>query len=72
MSLQEGEARLDRAVRELAMAWQRTAESWRDERARAVAAELLDPLAAASHRAGESISHLRHAVAAAKRDCAER
>ena len=69
MSLYETGARLERAEKDLDLAWRRASEQWRDARSHALEKELLDPLKTASKQAADAVTRLQQAVQQARRDC---
>lgn len=69
MSLYESNARLERSAKDLHRHWRQATDLWRDERAKRVERELLDPLLAATKQAGEAVLRLQQAVNEARRDC---
>jgi hypothetical protein len=71
MALQDTQALLARAAKDLGIAWQTARESWRDRRAEQIERDVLEPLNKASKSAVEAAGQLGEAIEAARRDCSD-
>ena len=72
MALQDAQAKLARATKDLLLHWRHTRETWRDARAEQVGGDLVEPLTKASKAAVEAMAGLGEAVNRARRECGRR
>jgi hypothetical protein len=70
-NLQAAAGRLQDALEQLLIAWERTGEHWRDENSRRIQVELLDPLAHEVLAAVPAIGQMSTSLQQAVRECQE-
>lgn len=70
-NLQAAAGRLQDALDQLHLAWQRTCEEWRDENSRYIEEELLQPLAEEVKGALPAIGLMSQTLQQAVRECGE-
>ena len=69
MSLRESAAQLTRATDDLMVAWSRTRDAWRDERAAAFEARYFGPLEAEVRRASDAMERMAAQLRSARSQC---
>ncbi len=71
-NLQAAAGRLQEALEKLQLAWDQTREHWRDENARVLEEELLQPLIREVKLAAPAIGQMSQVLQQAARECEER